>query len=116
MVTLHLQTLLFMKPRGMNAYLAKYMLTIVCTLLYVRMSLKRPRLCSRCLCPPTYVLQRYVLEKAAPCLAVSWPALVQVESAQEHLFMTPYGSVVQTLFKLGVMIVNHNNKFVCMFR
>lgn len=68
----------------------------------------------RPLCSSTRILQRYVLEKAAPCLVATWPALQQAEAGQDILIVS--NCAVQYRFKLGVMIVNHLNKFVCLFR
>lgn len=67
---------------------------------------------------PAHILQSYVLEKLARCWVATWPLLVQVESGQEILFATDVasGNGAQYRFKLGVMIANHRNKFVCMFR
>lgn len=58
------------------------------------------------------------MEKPAPCLVATWPALAQVESNQEMLFLTDRSSkdFDQFRFKLGVMIVNRASKFVCVFR
>lgn len=71
--------------------------------------------CPGCL-PPQTPPQSYTLEKAAPCLVATWPALAQGQTGQEHLFLTEPGTGDSTVFKLGVMIVNRRNKFVCMFR
>ena len=62
--------------------------------------------------------QRFVVEKPARCWVATWPALSQAESGQDILLVSDVSSASaqQFLFKLGVMIVKHNNKFVCMFR
>eukprot|EP00752_Nemacystus_decipiens_P014321 g12740.t1 len=73
---------------------------------------KRDHLCP--LCNKKGVAKRYIIDKPARCLVATWPGLVKAESAQEYLCCSTYAE--QFRFKLGVMIVNRDNKFVCMFR
>eukprot|EP00903_Cladosiphon_okamuranus_P006407 g6271.t1 len=69
------------------------------------------------MCKKKGVVKRYVLEKPARCWVATWPALTQAETGQEMLCATDVASGgVQFRFKLGVMIANHRNKFVCVFR